>query len=189
MGDTGLYLVDSKIAQLVGGLTLDGSQAYFFSTSEASLKNGTIGQTRSSLGLGRSFGPIDVKWTESLWYYMQQYQTSSLFTSGGLPIQNVNYQLWSLLDLGWNVTKRFSINLEGGFMNQATVPDDNPSSERAAVLADYIILDPEIDYSFNDHFTLGLGIWEQYDMQSSTGYSNGSDDQHSCGVASSVLSL
>ena len=163
LGDTGLYLIDSKIADLGGGFKLDGSFAYFFSTSEASIANGTIGQTRSTLAAGRSYGPIDVKWTESFWYYLQEYQTSSLFSTATGPLQNSNYAILSLLDLGWNITKKFSINLETGFWNQASLPDDN--TNRSPVLNDYIIADPEIDYSFSDHFSVGLGIWEQYDMR------------------------
>jgi len=167
IGDTGLYFVDSKVASLAGGINMDFVQAYFLPTSEASQDAGQIGVTRTAVGFSRSFGPVDLKWTESLWYYFQQMQTSSLMkTSTGLPVQNLQYRVWSLLDIGLNVTKKFAVSLEAGFMNQMQYADDNPATARQAVLQDNIVLDPEVSYAFSDHFSLAIGIWELYDMRS-----------------------
>jgi len=169
IGDTGLYFADSKLATLAGGINLDFVQAYFLPTSEASQDAGTIGVTRTNFGFGRSFGPFDIKWTESLWYYFQQTQTSSLVrTTNGLPVQNIQYRVWSLLDLGLNMTKKFAVTLEAGFMNQLQYADDNAATARPAVLQDNIVLDPEVSYAFSDHFSLALGIWELYDMRSAS---------------------
>ena len=162
IGDTELYLKDTKIAML-GGWKLEGVLGWYLPTSQSSQQSGQIGESDTGMSIGTSWGPVDFKYTEKLWYFFQGYQTSTLVDSSGDAVRNSQYAVWSLADATWNITSKFSFDLTAGFMNQALYQDEN--GQRPQVLNDYIIVDPELDYEFNKHFELGLGLWEQYDMR------------------------
>jgi len=79
------------------------------------------------------------------------------------PLPNQNYLVTSLLDTTYNFTKKFNFTLEGGFYNLTKYGDSFNGG--IAQIYDYIILDPDFGYTFNDHISLNIGLWEQYNMR------------------------
>jgi hypothetical protein len=160
IGDTGLSFTDKKIASLFGGLTLSGQEVFYFPTSQSSETAGMYGQSRTSIGLAKSIGKLDLKWNEALWYDFQQYETNAYISNSGAPIMNPQYFIFSNIDIGYNFTSKLSFTLESGFINESNYGDSYNGV--AGVHNDYLELNPELDYAFSKHFSLGLGIWEVY---------------------------
>jgi hypothetical protein len=165
LGDTGIFLADKNITDFGGpkvghGFVLGGSQGYLAPTSEGAQAAGSAGETRTNLNLSKSFGKLDLKWTEELRYYFQQYETNAFLNASGQPIVNSQYRVLSLLDIGYNFTSKLSLNLETGIVNEAEYGDSANGVPQTYI--DYLVMNPEIDYAFNKTFTLALGIWEVY---------------------------
>ncbi len=169
LGNTALIFADSKIATLQGGIIWDGMARYDAPTSEWSQKAGSLGETRLATGLSKSFGRFDIKVSETYRYFLQQYTTSEAELADkktpGWPSQNEEWYLYSLLDLGYNISKKVSISLETGFINKTKLADDNPTHQRDSVKADEIVMNPEIAVAINDNFSLALGLWEEPNMR------------------------
>src|SRR5437660_12150645 len=113
---------ENKLSALGSGFVLQGRQEYYAPTGVKSQAASEAGETRTRLSIAKSIGKLDLKYNEELRYYLQQYETNSLLKSG-VPDPNANYRLLSLLDIGYNFTKDFSIGIEGGFVNEAMYPD------------------------------------------------------------------
>jgi hypothetical protein len=174
LGDTGLYLDDKNIASFGGTVVtsktgvkkanspfiLGGSQSYFAPTSEASETAGELGETRTNLSLSKSFGKLDLKWTEEFRYYMQQFSTNSYLGTNGQPIANTAYRVFNLMDIGFNFTSKLNFTVETGVINEYNYGD--ASANLSDQYIDYFVMNPDLSYSFNDHFSLDLGIWEVY---------------------------
>jgi hypothetical protein len=170
MSDTHLILADSQIARLKGGLVLDGSLRYDIPTSELAQRNGELGQTRVTVGLGREFGAFEAKLTLIGRNYLNQYNTSELKTvpakkgDPSLNVLNKEFRLYSLVDLTYNFTKKLGFTLEGGFMNTTVHGDE--ATNRPASRVDQIVMNPELDYAFSDSFALAVGLYEEPSMAS-----------------------
>ncbi|MCC6276374.1 MAG: transporter [Oligoflexia bacterium] len=161
MGPVKLILANSKIAQLKGGLTLDGFVRYDLPTSEASQKDGELGQTRLNVGLGRSFGKFDAKISFMGRYYIQQFNTSEI-TKDDLRKQNKQVRFYETLDLGYNFTDKFALTLSTGFYQ--TVFHDDPDTDRSGFRRDVMTVNPEMSYAFNENFSLAAGVYEDTNM-------------------------
>jgi len=174
LGDTALYIDDKNIASFGGTVSTSktgakvadspfvfgGSQSYFAPTSEGSETAGMVGETRSNLSLSKSFGKLDLKWTEEFRYYMQQYNTNSFLSTAGTPIANTAYRVLNLMDIGYNFTSKLNFTVETGVINEYNYGDAPTGLSPSYV--DYFVMNPDLSYSFNKYFALDLGIWEVY---------------------------
>jgi hypothetical protein len=160
LGDTGLAFNDKKITTLAGGIVLSGQASFYAPTSQSSQTAGAYGQTRTGLALSKSFGKIDLKWNEVLWYDWQRFDTNAYLSNSQSTIANPQYYGFSNLDITYNFSSKLSFTLEGGFINEANYGDSYNGI--AGINNDYIEFNPELDYSFSKHFLLGLGVWEVY---------------------------
>jgi hypothetical protein len=173
LGNTGLVFANSKIADLGKGFIIDGLLRYDLPTSEWSQAAGSPGEGWAGMGVSKSVGIVDFKYTELVRYYFQTRDTSNLTTPAvpatatalekpGMRVQNKMVRLYSYADIGVNITKKLSFALEGGFINETYHADS--ATNRDEVIHNFIIFNPEIDFAFNDHFSLAVGVWDQPDM-------------------------
>jgi hypothetical protein len=162
LGDTNLILVHSKLARLQGDINVGGLLRYNIPTSEASQKNGQLGEAYLGFMLGRSFGALSIEAVLMGRHYMQQYNTS-LLTKGGVPLQNKEFRLYTYVDFNYEITKKLSLFLETGFMN--TTWHSDSATGRPQKRSDQIIMNPEVTYAFNDNFALSVGFYEEPDMR------------------------
>lgn len=163
LGDTGLYLNDKNITSFGSKgneFIVGASQSYFAPTSEGAETAGELGETRTEFTLSKSFGKLDLKWTEHLRYYLQQYNTNAFIGNNGKPIANTAYRLLNLMDIGFNFTSKLNFTVETGVVNEYDYGDSSVNLTPQYI--DYLVMNPELGYSFNDHFSLALGIWEVY---------------------------
>jgi hypothetical protein len=161
--NTGLILSDSKLATLAKGVVVDGLLRYDLPTSEASQAAGSYGEGWAGAGISKSVGIVDFKYTELVRYYFQSRDTSNVTSIKGVRSLNRENRIYSFADIGVNITKKLSLNFEGGFMNQYSREDSQTGRDR--VLNDFIIVNPDIGYAFSDSFALNAGIWETPDMR------------------------
>ncbi len=189
LGDTGLYIEDKNLATFGGSGThltnggkwvktepfiLGGSQSYFAPTSEASETAGQVGETRTNINLAKSFGKLDLKLTEEFRYYLQQYNTNSFIGTDGKPIANTAYRVLNLMDIGYNFTSKLNFTVESGVVNEYNYGD--APTNLSPQFVDYFVMNPDLGYTFSDHFGLDLGIWEVYNYTNppnTTGTSSG----------------
>jgi hypothetical protein len=157
MGNTALILNDDKIAEL-GDITLNGYFRYDLPTSEQSQKDNSPGETRVKLGLARKFGKLGMELGSTLRNYFQQYTSSNLVDSKGVPVQNMNYRIDTVLDTSYDVTTWFSLFFEVGLRSQMTYADG--ATGRPAVGSNSLILNPELDFNASKNLSFALGIFE-----------------------------
>lgn len=123
------------------------------------------------MGISKSVGIVDFKVTEIVRNYLQQFTTSNVVTASDPTkhLQNPYIRVYSLLDIGVNITKKLSFGFETGFLNERRYADN--STGRSEKMIDSVIVNPDIGYNFSDNLSLDVGIWEQPDMRSlSTSY-------------------
>jgi flagellar basal body-associated protein FliL len=159
MGPVKLILANSKIASLKGGLTLDGFLRYDAPTSEAAQRDGELGNARLNIGLGRSFGKLDVKVSFMPRYYFQQYNVSEIKNAKGQGNLNKQVRFYEMLDVTYNFTDKLSLTLSGGV--DQTITHDDGETKRDAVRKDRVLFYPEVDYAFSENFVLAVGFNEE----------------------------
>ena len=158
MGNIALKLTSKKIAMLPGGIKLDGELRYDAPTSELSQRNGEYGQLWGTVGLARSFGKLDLKFTYIARYYMQQFNTSSLIGKDGKNMVNNSYRQYAFLDTGFNFTDKLSTTLELGSKITYKYADPDTGRLDFADMKRIAILD--VSYAFSKAFTFSAGISE-----------------------------
>lgn len=188
--NTALILTHSKLAVLKGDMILGGFLRYDIPTSEVASKSGSLGELWTELDITKSFGKFEIQPQVILRYYLQQYQTSTAYKEATLeeditqpdgnivprgtrvqvPLQNTEYKIYTLLAMSYKITPKLTAAFETGFINVATHADGNidPSTGKArdAGMKNLVEMNPQVEYGFNDSFSLALGWYEEPDMKS-----------------------